>query len=168
MKGRQVRRAVVPPEPRAGQAGSIPSMALNQVGLCPHGAAAVRALRVKTRREVRMVLAIVVAWYANISEMPGMVAARDTTLLGELRPPLLALALPASRAEGTIQSMGSASLLPYRRAPCRTKVNSDDGGGYRQRPPCRSCAPELHDPGGALCLGGTVCRLPRRCGCQAC
>ena len=65
-----------------------------------------------------MVLAIVVAWYANISEMPGMVAARDTTLLDELRPPL-ALAFPASRAGGTIQSMGSASLLPYRRAPCR-------------------------------------------------
>ncbi len=65
-----------------------------------------------------MVLAIVVAWYANISEMPGMVAARETTPLDELRPPPLALALPASRAGGTIQSMGSASSLPYRRRPC--------------------------------------------------
>lgn len=66
-----------------------------------------------------MVLAMVVAWYANISEMPGMAVARDDTLLPPPRLPLAELlALPASRAGGTIQSMGSASLLPYRRAPC--------------------------------------------------
>ena len=34
----------------------------------------VGTLRLKTRREVRMVLAIVVAWYANISLMPGICA----------------------------------------------------------------------------------------------
>ena len=40
-------------------------------------------LRVKTRREVRIVLAIVVAWYANISEMLGICAACRAT--GPLR-----------------------------------------------------------------------------------
>ncbi len=65
-----------------------------------------------------MVLAIVVAWYANISEMPGMWEARCE---GEPPPPP-PLPRPAlmldCRADGTIQSIGSASLLPYRRAPC--------------------------------------------------
>lgn len=33
----------------------------------------------KTRRQARIVFAIVVAWYANISEMPGMAAAALAT-----------------------------------------------------------------------------------------
>jgi len=62
-------------------------------------------LREKTMREVFMVLAMVVAWYANISLSPGVVMWPGEALsLGD-----------------TIQSIGSASSLPYRLVPCATR-----------------------------------------------
>ena len=61
-----------------------------------------QTIRVKTSSDVRMVLAIVVAWYANISLSPGA-----------LMMPGSSEALPG----GTIQSIGSASSLPYLRVP---------------------------------------------------
>ena len=49
-----------------------------------------------------MVLAMVVAWYANISLRPGAVMCPGSALF----------------AGDTIQSIGSDSSLPYRRVPC--------------------------------------------------
>ena len=62
-----------------------------------------------------MVLAMVVAWYANISLRPGVVMCPGSALL----------------AGDTIQSIGSDSSLPYRRVPCAhatgcQAVNLDD------------------------------------------
>ena len=83
-------------------------------------------MRLNTSSDVLMVLAIVVAWYANISDRPGYDRRASLPPLPEA--PLLELdpatPLPllccASRAGGTIQSIGSASSLPNRRVPCRT------------------------------------------------
>ena len=61
------------------------------------------ALREKTTSDVLIVLAMVVAWYANISDRPGEVICPGAS------------ALCAGR---TIQSIGGASSLPYRRVPC--------------------------------------------------
>ena len=72
--------------------------------------------RLKTMSEVRMVLAMVVAWYANISLRPGPVMARSLPTLERL--PLLPLLLLLCLFGCTIQSMASASSLPYRRVPC--------------------------------------------------
>jgi hypothetical protein len=85
-------------------------------------------LRLNTSSDVLIVLAIVVAWYANISDKPGydrragLPLLPETPLLelGPAAPPLLLCC--ASRAGGTIQSIGSASSLPNRRVPCRTEL----------------------------------------------
>ena len=49
-----------------------------------------------------MVFAMVTAWYANISDRPGRVMKPGDALVDG----------------DTIQSMGSASSLPYLRVPC--------------------------------------------------
>lgn len=62
--------------------------------------------REKTTSEVLMVLAMVVAWYANISDRPGEVMLPD---------------LFCADLGGTIQSMGSDSSLPNRLVPCHNE-----------------------------------------------
>jgi hypothetical protein len=80
-------------------------------------------LREKTMREVLMVLAMVVAWYANISDRPGAVMCPgDEVLDGD-----------------TIQSMGSDSSLPYLLVPYAHPLPSTLSGFSALRTAASKC-----------------------------